>query len=682
MTPPKKRIMIVEDQRLIAADIENTLRKIGYDIAGSFASGEEVVAMAFDLHPDLILMDIRLRGELDGIQAAEAIRARADVPIVYLTAYADEETIARAKATTPFGYVVKPFNERELRAAIEVAIYKHATDLLLAEERARRRAAEELKLLVEVVQDYAIFMLDAWGRVATWNQGAQRINGYAAEEIIGQHCSVFYPAEERAAGAPDDVLALALRSGRAELEGWRVRKDGSRFWASVVITPILDAAGKLHGFGEVTRDVTERRRQQEANRFLDRATLALSETIDLPIILQQTVRIIVPDVADWCLIDLAGDDDTLVQVAVAHVDPEKEELARQLGRTHDARTDHEHGPYHVFATGRPEIHPELEDVSWAAQLLGVEHPEILQQLGLYSYMCVPIQLRDRTLGVLSQLRAAPPRRYGPMELAFSMELARRIALAIDNARLYDQARVAIRARDEFLQVASHELKTPLTTLQLQLELLPRTLEKAGIKDERLTEKLATATIQTKRLGRLIDSLLDVSRITAGKVMLELEPFELTELVREVAARYRTEARVVGSELAVRADGPIDGRWDRLRVEQIVSNLLSNAIKYGAGKPVELRVEPGDERVHISVTDRGIGIARDDLARIFGRFERAVSLRHYGGLGLGLFIARQFVEAHGGTLIAESVPGAGSTFTAVLPREPRPAPAPPPEEHRR
>ena len=682
MIPPKKRILIVEDQRLIAADIENTLRKIGYAIAGSFASGEEAVAMAFDLHPDLILMDIRLRGEMDGIQAAEAIHARADVPIVYLTAYADEETIVRAKATTPFGYVVKPFNERELRAAIEVAIYKHDTELLLADERARRRAAEELKLLVEVVQDYAIYMLDVSGRVATWNLGAQRIKGYAAEEVLGKHCAMFYPAQEQAGAGIDEVLARALRNGRTELEGWQVRKDGSRFRASVVFTPILDATGTLHGFGEVTRDVTERRRQQEANRFLDRATLALSETIDLPTILQQTVRIIVPDVADWCLLDLAGEEGTLVQVAVAHVDPEKEELARQLGRTHDTRTHHEHGPHHVFATGQPEIHPELEDVSWAAQLLGVEHPEILRQLGLYSYMCVPIQLRDRTLGVLSLLRAAPPRRYGPMELTFSMELARRIALAIDNARLYDQAKVAIRARDEFLQVASHELKTPLTTLQLQLELLPRTLEKAGVQDVRLTGKLATATIQTKRLGRLIDSLLDVSRITAGRVVLELEPFELTELVREVAACYRTEARVVGSELAVHAEGPIDGRWDRLRVEQIVSNLLSNAIKYGAGKPIELRTELRDERVRISVTDRGIGIARDDLTRIFGRFERAVSLRHYGGLGLGLFIARQFVEAHGGTIVAESEPGAGSTFTAVLPREPRPAPGSPPQEHNR
>src|SRR5262249_49779780 len=153
----------------IATDLCQTLRTMGYDVLPSLASGEEAVVAAIEQRPELILMDIRLSGPMDGIQAAMAIRDRLDVPIVYLTAYADDETIKRAKVTGPFGYLLKPFNERELRAAIEIALYKHTTDRMLAEERARRVAAEEYKLFVDGVEDYAIFIIDVTGRVASWN---------------------------------------------------------------------------------------------------------------------------------------------------------------------------------------------------------------------------------------------------------------------------------------------------------------------------------------------------------------------------------------------------------------------------------------------------------------------------------------------------------------------------------
>src|SRR3954447_8534081 len=161
-------ILVVEDQRLIAADIENTLKKLGYVVVGNVSSGEDAISKANELRPELVLMDVHLRGEMDGIQAAEIIRDRLNVPVVYLTAYADEETIVRAKKTTPFGYLTKPFNERELRATIEIAFYTHRMERTLADERAKRHAAEEFKTLVDGVRDYAIFMLDAAGRVITW----------------------------------------------------------------------------------------------------------------------------------------------------------------------------------------------------------------------------------------------------------------------------------------------------------------------------------------------------------------------------------------------------------------------------------------------------------------------------------------------------------------------------------
>src|SRR6188768_3095540 len=252
MSEAARRILIVEDQRLIAADLESTLRKLGYVVVGNVSSGEEAISKSDQVRPELVLMDVRLRGEMDGIRAAEIIRDQFDVPVVFLTAYADEETILRAKKTTPYGYLVKPFNERELRATIEIAFYTHQMERTLADERAKRQGAEEFKILVDGVRDYAIFLLDGNGRVTTWNSGAERLKGYKADEIIGKDFSVFYTEEERQAGHPKRLLETTLRDGRYEDENWRVRKDGTRFWASVIITPIRNESGTAIGFAKVT----------------------------------------------------------------------------------------------------------------------------------------------------------------------------------------------------------------------------------------------------------------------------------------------------------------------------------------------------------------------------------------------------------------------------------------------
>jgi PAS domain S-box-containing protein len=289
------RILVVEDQRLIAADIESTLKKLGYVVVGNVSSGEDAISTADQVRPELVLMDVRLRGEMDGIQAAEIIRDRFNVPVVYLTAYADEETILRATKTTPFGYLVKPFNERELRATIETAFYTHQMERTLADERAKRHAAEEFKVLVDGVRDYAIFMLDGNGRVTTWNSGAERLKGYKRDEIIGKDFSIFYTEEARQAGHPKRLLETALRESRYEEENWRVRKDGTRFWASVIITAIRTESGTLIGFAKVTRDLTERRlaeEKREAERHEAERVLRESE---------ERFRLLVDEVRDYAI---------------------------------------------------------------------------------------------------------------------------------------------------------------------------------------------------------------------------------------------------------------------------------------------------------------------------------------------------------------------------------------------
>ena len=295
MSEIANRILVVEDQRLVAADIENTLKKLGYVVVGNVASGEDAISKSDELRPELVLMDVRLRGEMDGIQAAEIIRDRFNVPVVYLTAYADEETILRAKKTTPFGYLVKPFNERELRATIEIAFYTHQMERTLADERERRHAAEEFKILVDGVKDYAIFMLDGNGRVTTWNSGAERLKGYKRDEVVGEDFSVFYTEEARQAGDPKRLLETALREGRSEEENWRVRKDGTRFWASVIITAIRNESGTLIGFAKVTRDLTEPRLAEEKREAERReAERVLRES-------EEKFRLLVAGVRDYAI---------------------------------------------------------------------------------------------------------------------------------------------------------------------------------------------------------------------------------------------------------------------------------------------------------------------------------------------------------------------------------------------
>ncbi len=237
----------------------------------------------------------------------------------------------------------------------------------------------------------------------------------------------------------------------------------------------------------------------------------------------------------------------------------------------------------------------------------------------------------------------------------------------EQQRLAQEAQAAVRIRDEFLGIAAHELRTPLTSLTLQLQLLRRLLHRAPPPEPAQLERgVLTSERQTARLSQLVDSLLDISRLTSGRMELQLEELDLCELTHEVARRFETQAQAVGVALTVDAPGAVRGRWDRMRVEQVLTNLLSNALKYGRGAPVDVRVRAEEAGARLEVQDRGIGIAPEDAPRIFERFERAVSSRHYGGLGLGLFITRQLVQALGGHISVASAPGQGSTFTVRLP----------------
>jgi signal transduction histidine kinase len=252
----------------------------------------------------------------------------------------------------------------------------------------------------------------------------------------------------------------------------------------------------------------------------------------------------------------------------------------------------------------------------------------------------------------------------------SRRISQLIRMVAEDVSKRRHAEEELRLRDEFLSVASHELKTPLTSLQLEVEGLMRRVRRAGhtpIAADSITARLESADAQAERLARLINQLLDVTRMTAGRLQLDLEEVDLAEVVRTVVAQSRQALDQAACALQVEAPEPVPGRWDRTRVEQLVTNLMGNACKYGAGHPIEVTVNGSATEGQLVVRDQGIGIAPGDQARIFDRFERAASEREFGGLGLGLWICRSIAVALGGEISVVSAPGQGSTFTVRLPR---------------
>jgi signal transduction histidine kinase len=309
-------------------------------------------------------------------------------------------------------------------------------------------------------------------------------------------------------------------------------------------------------------------------------------------------------------------------------------------------------------SGEPELYAEIPNAFEAGWVRDVV---IVGGLGLRSAMVVPMHSRTGVLGVIT-LASSEPGRYGIEDLAIAEEIGRRAGSAIEKARLYDAAQRAVTLRDEFLSIASHELRTPLTALHLQLQSAYR----RGSAPADITRKIESAIRSSERLGTLIETLLDVSRITTGRFKLEKERFDAATAARDVVETFHESANRAGCELTVHTEVAANGEWDKLRVEQALGNLLANAIKYAAGKPIEVRVSTERGHVIVTISDGGAGILESDLTRIFERFERADSARHLGGLGLGLYVGRQIAEAHGGTLEAANLPAGGARFTLRLP----------------
>jgi PAS domain S-box-containing protein len=397
-------------------------------------------------------------------------------------------------------------------------------------------------------------------------------------------------------------------------------KDGRVFERYSVPQRVnADIVGRVWSF----RDVTERERLFRRALFLADATRLLA-SLDVEPALDSVAHLAVPYLGDGCAVDLFGSG----------------------------------GPRRLLVVSRDPaqpVNPELRSSVLAGHAA-------VYSLGSRACMVAPLVVKDAVIGALTFV-SAPKRRYTSEDLEVAEELARRAALSVENANLYRGAQEALQARDEFLSIAAHEIRGPITSIHMAVQ----GLRKGRAPAQAMPKLLDIIEREDHRLARFVDELLDLGNIRTGRIHLTFEDVDLGNVVREVSSRLGAELARTGSSLSITSEGHPVGQWDRFRLEQVVTNLLWNAMKFGLGKPISVTVSERDGTTTLVVKDQGIGIPPDMLERIFKPFERAESARHYGGLGLGLFIVHTIVDSLGGSIRVQSERNLGSTFTVELPK---------------
>jgi PAS domain S-box-containing protein len=628
--PAPVNVLIVDDDPETLESLAGILEGLGQNLV-PVRSGEEALARLVEGEFAVVLLDVRMKG-MDGFATAERIRRRQrsrHTPIIFLSGFHDNRlAVEEIYALGAVDYLVKPVIPAVLRAKVAafVELQRNAQRLRELEakaERARGEAEAQLRLMLESVRDYAIFAMDLAGRVTTWNPGAERLFGYAPGEIIGRDSAVLFTPEDRAAGEQVREMTKALQTGRGEDERWHLRKDGSRFFASGVLTPIRDGVA-ARGFTKVARDVTEQMRAAEALR--DREAMLRTLGDNLPGAIYQAHR---PD----------PDGPTRFRYVSAGIEA-------LCGITPaQAVAD----PGALFGLIVPEDLPRVLAADAAAAANGTPFD---------------VEFRQRNArGDVIWVHC----RSSPRQLADGTFVYDGIVMDVTARRRAEEAlREADKRKDEFLATLAHELRNPLAPVRNALEILKRTNDPAAAVEAR-----AMMERQLRQMVRLIDDLLDVSRITRGKLELRREPIDLRGAAAQAVEAARPALEAGGHELSVDLGGePLPVFADATRLAQVLVNLLNNAAKYTErGGKVALAVSREGSEAVARVRDTGVGIPAEMLGPIFEPFVQADrSLeRAQGGLGIGLTLVKRILDLHGGAVEARSDgPGCGSEFIVRLP----------------
>jgi PAS domain S-box-containing protein len=534
-------------------------------------------------------------------------------------------------------------------------------------------AREWFQIALRSIGD-AVIATDPEGNINLLNPIAEQLTGWKAEDALGRPLEdVFKIIREGSRETVESPVRQVLRSG--SIVGLAnhtllLRPDGSEIAIDDSASPIRASNDELAGVILVFRDVSPKRADEARAAFLARATEELNSSLDYRETLATVARLAVPAMADWCAVDIQ-EDGTLTRLAVAHVDPEKVERLRELERRYPADPEAPNGVHHILRTGESEMIEEIPREVLEAQARDEEHKGAIFELGLGSYIGVPLKRLGEPFGVITLVMAESKRRYGEKDLAVAQTLADRASLAVENARLYrdamgarEIAEAASRTKDEFLAMLGHELRNPLAPIRSALELMS---SRPGDGHDR---EVAIIQRQTDHLVRLVDDLLDVARITHGRLELERRPAAISEIIERALEVTWPPGAHATHQLHVEIPVDFSIECDFVRLSQVVANLVHNSIKYTSrGGNIWILAKSDNKHATITVRDDGMGIDPATLDQVFQRFVQAPQAldRAQGGLGLGLSIVQGIVSAHGGRVSARSDGlGQGTEVTVELP----------------
>lgn len=660
-------ILIVEDERITAADIANRLRRLGYNVPAIAYSGEEAVEKAAELRPDLVLMDIHLKGGMDGIQAAERMRDRFGVPVAYLTGHADDDTLARAKRTAPLGFILKPFDERELHSTIQMALERHRLEKEVSEGR------RWLETILLAVGD-GIIATDCDGIVRFMNPIAEALTGWTQREAIGEPLtrvfSVTWPPDLTRRAPQKD---LPRRKGvtpvnRAMLVG----RDGVTRPIEETAAIARDQAGNVTGFVWAFRDITDRRQEEDQLQQLlqtvrDEAAvsaalvrvgqemLAVLGTPDLPERLcRVTLEVMECDSSHTWL--WKGEPQAFAAAAGYGDPPEEWEALRALQLPRDQTA-----PL-ISRLERGEVVeldlPSLDRLPVVA---------LATHFGITSCLGIPLRVRGELIGlqtVCHRMRREP---FSARQHRIAEGIAQIAALALEHERLLGELAHANRLKSDFVAIMSHELRTPVNGILGYSDLLLSA--EFGALDREQEEAVRKIQRSARGLSELLENAFDVSRLEQEGVRLDIGKVVIGDLVNEITTEMQDSEPSRGVEIRWKASPKgLSIQTDPLKLKVILKNIVGNALKFTEQGSVLIDAHRRGNGVEIAVTDTGIGIPTGTRDIIFEPFRQAEPslTRRYGGVGLGLYVVRCLLEMLGGKIDVESEPGSGSTFRIWLP----------------
>ena len=769
-------ILLVDDRPENLLALEAILEPLEQTLLYA-SSGEDALRQLLRRDVAVILLDVQMPG-LDGFETARLIKQREKtrhVPIIFVTAISkEEEQVFRGYSAGAVDYVFKPFNPDVLRSKVSVFIELHEKNEQLSRQaeqlkeqelaELRRESEERYRFLAEAQPDQIWTALPN-GELDYVNQRALDYFETPFSTLVETGWTQVVHPEDL--GRMLDRWQIALATGEPYENDLRLRRpaDGTYRWHLTRAIPMRDRSGAVVKWFGSNIDIHDQKRAEEAQRFLVEAGAVLTVSLNYRSTLAAVAKLAVPRIADWARVDVV-EDGRLRTLAVEHVDPKKVELAFELARRYPENPDAEQGPPLVLRTGTSELAVEISEEQLAELAQDDFHLGLVRELGVQSYMCVPLIAHGEVLGVISLVAAESGRRYGPDDLALAEELARRAGTAVENAQLYRAveeraqsarvletvgdgvflvdtdgvvrlwnraaetisgisrseilgrrleellpgwARVSTRAealpferdgherlvsisgvefdegvvyafqdisadraleqiRQDLVATVSHELRTPLAAIYGSAMTLNRDDLELG--DDLETRLLNVIVDESKRLTAIVNDLLLVSQVDAGRLDVRIESCDaraLTEGVAEAARTHLPEG--VRLELDPVGDAVPPVAADAAQLRQVLDNLLENAVKYSpAGGDVRLGVEEGDGRVRFSVADVGLGIPASERDRIFEKFYRLDPdmTGGIGGTGLGLYIARELVRRVGGRIWVEPNNGQGSVFYVEIP----------------